>query len=217
MVFHVYSEPELLEQIRQEISAFVKVEDSKSSFPIKPPVRLSIDIRRLQKECPLLEATFFETMRLNTLSSSTKIVQQDFTMTESLADAQMQGRSMPYTYLFRKGDLILVPHALHQDDVRYWPEPEKFEPRRFWVENEKREGPGRPSVEYKTMKVWGGGASMCKGRGFAEAEVIVFAAAIFAMWDIEPVDGVWKNPGHASSGGTAKRKKDIRVRLRRRA
>lgn len=54
------------------------------------------------------------------------------------------------------------------------------------------------------------------GRSFAEREVIAFAAAILATWEIEPVDGKWIYPGAKLGSGTVNPVKDVRVRMRRR-
>ena len=225
MLFHVYSQPELLSQLRAELAPYVKMETRSLShqLPIKQPPKVSIDLKSLMNECPLLQATFFKTMRVDTLSSSVKRVMEDIIVTESLEDAELQGRSAPYTYRIPKGEVLWIPHTVHQKDGRYWPDPEKFEPRRFWVQQEQHNPDGKKSekgenakirVEYKTTKVWGGGSTMCKGKGFAEAEVVVFASAIYSMWDIEAVDGQWKHPGQSTSGGTAQPQEETRVRLR---
>ena len=226
MLFHVYSQPELLSQLRAEIEPYVKMEAlAPTQLLTKQPPKLSIDMKSLMNNCPLLQATFLETMRVNSLASSVKQVMEDIIITESSEDAEHQGRSMPFTYLIPKGEVLWLPHAVHQKDGRYWPKPEKFEPQRFWVQQEGKQNKGgkerekgdkeKIRVDYKTMKVWGGGSTMCKGKGFAEAEVIVFTAAILVMWDIEAVDG-WKHPGQSTGGGTAQPLKETRVRLRQR-
>jgi hypothetical protein len=79
----------------------------------------------------------------------------------------------------------------------------------------------RVKVEYKTMLPWGGGASMCKGRKFAESEVLIFVAAILTCWDIECIDEsgkpkAWGHPGHKGGSGAVVPATDVRVRLRRR-
>ena len=224
MLFHVYSQPGLLSDIRSEIEPYVKIGTlSPSQLPIKQPPKLSINMKSLMKDCPLLNATFLETMRVDTLFSSVKQVMEDIIITESPGDAEVQGRSTPYTYRIPKGEVLWLPNTIHQKDRRYWSDPEKFEPRRFWVQQDEQQkkgdktgqesGAANVRVDYKTMKVWGGGMTMCKGKGFAEAEVIMFTAAIFAMWDIEAVDGQWKHPGQSTGGGTAQPLKQTRVRL----
>ena len=225
MLFHVYSQPELLSQLRNEIEPYVKIDTMPATqFANKQPRKLSMNTKALMNDCPLLQATFLETMRVDSLSSSVKRVLEDITVTESLQDAEKQGRSVAYTYRIPKGEVLWFPHAVHQTDERYWSSPHEFEPRRFWVQEKEQQNEdgkrsaknemGKLRVDYKTMKVWGGGSTMCKGKSFAEAEVTMFTAAIFTMWDIEAVGGRWKHPGQTTSGGTAKPLRQTRVRLR---
>ena len=73
-------------------------------------------------------------------------------------------------------------------------------------------------VDYGTMKVWGGGKNMCKGKTFAEREVVLFAAAILMQWEIVPVadGGKWVHPGRYIGAGAVSPRKDVRVRMWRR-
>ena len=68
------------------------------------------------------------------------------------------------------------------------------------------------------MKVWGGGKTLCKGRAFAEREVVIFAAAIVMAWEIEPIEngGQWVHPGRNNGGSANVPKKGIKVRMWRR-
>jgi len=44
---------------------------------------------------------------------------------------------------------------------------------------------------------------MCKGRSFAFKEIMMFSAAIVAMWDIDTIDSrEWKMPSHRRGTGT---------------
>ena len=54
------------------------------------------------------------------------------------------------------------------------------------------------------------------GRNFAEREVLAFAAAILAAWDMEPVEGKWVHPGAKQASGTVSPVRDVRVRMMRR-
>jgi len=203
-----------LKAIREEIEPFVKIDRPTSELPIKPAPHLSIDIHGLKNNCPLLNGTFLETMRLNTLNASVREVMEDLTITESVEDALIQGHPEPRTYRIPKGEIVWLPHAVHQRDSRYWKDPDTFNPRRFWVVDEK--DPKKIEVDYRTLKVWGGGPTVCKGRKFAEVEVITFSSAIISMWEMEPVQGHWIHPGKTTGGGSAMPKKDVRVRMRRR-
>ena len=65
--------------------------------------------------------------------------------------------------------------------------------------------------------VTGGGHSMCKGRAFAQKEVLTFAAAIISLWDIEAVGGgPWKMPKHKKGTGTYLTNDNTKVWIKRR-
>ena len=199
MLFHLYSNSSLLAKVREELEPYVTPSDISSPAGQQSP-KISINLKSLQSDCPLLSAAFLETMRLNSLSQSTKTILQDFSVTESIEDAQMQGHAHPHTYDFKKGDILWLPHAVHQKDTRFWPEPDTFDPNRFLVRPDEKDGEdARLGVEYKTMKVWGGGGTMCKGKAFAEGEVAIFVAAILMVWDCEKIGdgGQWIDPGRS--------------------
>ena len=235
LLWYVYSDPDLLAEIRQEIGQCVKVITPKSELPIPEPDRLSMDIEALRKTCPLLKATYFETMRVAVHGTTYKSVTEDFTITESPEDAAMAGKSKPQTYKLLKGQWVCVPHSVHQKDERYFKDPAKFNPKRFYTFDEKN--PEEIVVEMGTMNPFGGGPNMCKGkfilsqptilvvsgsdvrilgRNFAEREVLAFAAAILAIWDVEPMGGKWTHPGSKLGSGTVSPVKDVRVRMKRR-
>ncbi len=215
VIWYIYSDADLKASILEEMAPFAHLTAVESDLPIAEPPKLTIDLDGLLHSCPLLKATFFETMRLVSPSTSYKAVAESFNITESAEDAALDGKPQPQTYRFTKGTYICIPHGVHSMDGRYWKNPQEFTPRRFFVKDEKND-PKKTSVDMGSMKVFGGGATMCKGRNFAEREVLVFVAAVLTCWDMEPVGGQWRHPGSVMGSGAFLPKKDVRVRLRRR-
>ena len=231
MTWYVFSNPSLLQEIRAEIAPYVRFcQAPDNGLPIKEQPKLDIDLASLWNKCPLLKGAFFETMRLEAASMSYKMIEEDFVVYEDARDAMLLGKKEPESWLFKKGELICLPHGVHQSDEKYFHDPQRFDPRRFWARDghvEKGQnghldadanGESDIKVEYKTMKVWGGGKQMCKGKTFAEREVILFAAAIIMQWDIVPVGdgGKWVHPGRQIGAGAVNPKKDVRVCMIRR-
>jgi cytochrome P450 len=217
VLWYVYQRPDLRAEIMKEIAPFAKLTAVHSDLPIKEPPRLTIDLEGLLRECPLFKATYFETMRMEAPSTTYKSVTETFHITESAEDAALAGKSQPQTYRFAKGTYICIPHGVHSMDGRYWKDPKTFNPRRFFVVDDNEKDPGqKPTVDMGTMKVFGGGSSMCKGRNFAEREVLILCAAILTVWDVEPVEGKWRDLGRVIGSGSLVPKRDVRVRLRRR-
>lgn len=213
-LLHILADPALLSGIRHEIAPYVKatrLSPQETGLPFTEPPRLSVDMDGLLNSCPLLKATYYETMRIDTAPFSYRELTADLTLTESEEDATLNGSSEPRTYNFRKGEYIAIPHGAHNKDPRYFPDPDRFDPRRFILTDPET---GKETVDLRTLRPYGGGTTMCKGRGFAEREILVLTAAIISLWDIEPADKAgWKIPGQKPSSTAFLPKKDIRVRL----
>jgi hypothetical protein len=163
--------------------------------------------------CHLLKATYAETARLDHNPMSYREIITDMTLTESEEDASLYGAAHPRSYHFRKGDILAVPAGAHHIDPRYFPDPETFDPYRFIVEDRET---GKKSVDWQTLRPFGGGATVCKGRLLADREVFSITASIISLWDIEPVNQEgWKHPGHKPATAVYIPARDVRVRLKR--
>ncbi|KAK7902569.1 hypothetical protein LTR67_002215 [Exophiala xenobiotica] len=226
LIWYVFSDACLLEELRREMAPYVRFRPAEDNgLPIKEAPRLEIDLASLWAKCPLLKGAFFETMRIEAASMSYKQLEDDFVVTETDEDAKLLGKSQPQSFLLRKGDYVAVPHGVHQSDEKYFRDPMRFDARRFWIKEEGDEesasgqdDPGAARVDYGSMRVWGGGKNMCKGKTFAEREVILFAAAIIMQWDMEPFEnaGKWVHPGRKIGAGAVNPVKPVRVRMKRR-
>lgn len=174
---NVFSRPELLSQLRDEIRANGLVE----------PGALSAE--RLKQECPLLNAAYRETLRLYAPMSNVRYVSAD----TIIAD----------TYLLRKGTVVqMAGQALHYDKARWGPDVESFNPKRFLhsTAGSKADANGSAlegkahAIHPATSRSFGGGASLCPGRHFAQAEILSLSAALLLGFDMDPVDGTTWNP-----------------------
>jgi hypothetical protein len=249
MLYHIYANPTLLRDIRSEIAPFVKT--TPSSFPnsaISEKPRLEINNVGLRANAKLLMGAFHETMRMEVISMTYKQITDDFTATESAQDAAIYGHGEnPLTYQFKRGDFVLTPHVVHHFDERYFANPHTFDARRFWVNSSASKGAGFGNeksastatdakdveVSYLTTHPWGGGAQLCKGKKFAESEVVLIVAAIVSSWEFTPakkgllgefskVEGeealkkAWKHPGRVRTAGTVRPQVDFNVIVERR-
>ena len=240
MCWYIFADPQLLSDMRTEVAPYVKVrrEEGGAVGGVREKQNAAeLDLDGLRKKCPLLQGVFLETMRCETSSTSYKKITDDIVLEESEEDALIFGRTKDdrKRYVLKKGDFAVVPHSVHQNDPRYFEHPERFDARRFWTVQSGKDGKVQPNgtsntssaerpdeepakeeveVSYKTMKPWGGGKEVCKGRRFAEGEVVLFVAAIVMFWDIEPADtkpfyaglgedmrGILKMDGRKKEGG----------------
>lgn len=216
-IMHIIADPELLSAIRQEIAPFVKAyrpgfEDT--GLPFTEPPRLSIDLDGLLNSCPLLKATYFETLRLDTAPFSYREAKTGLTLTESDEDAATDGVSEPRTYSFYKGDYLAIPHGAQARDPRCFPEPDKFDPYRFICNDPST---GKQTAGLRNLRPFGGGSTICKGRVFAERQILAFTASIISMWDIELVDDkVFNVPRPELTSGAYVPKSGVKARLQHR-
>jgi cytochrome P450 len=85
-------------------------------------------------------------------------------------------------FLIPKGSILLAPQIALHHDVRFWDEPERFNPERF-SEHEKTL---RPRFSYFPF---GAGSRQCIGEGLAWMEGVLVLAAIVQQWTIREVPG----------------------------
>ena len=194
----VYSTPGLLEEIRKEMAPHIKWSHASSS-----PEIVSIDMAALYSDCQLMKACIFESYRLANEATSIRYVVRPITIDDG-----------GYKHTLKPGTFVSAAHALTQRDPHVYADPDKFVPDRFL---ETDSASGKPVARYGRLRPWGAGAAMCKGRTFAERELMALGAAIMSSWDIEPAGGApWKLPAMVPGTGVKKPVKDIRVLIRRR-
>ncbi|SMR57129.1 unnamed protein product [Zymoseptoria tritici ST99CH_1E4] len=207
MITRIYADRALLAMLREEIAPHVKIAlPEKTGLPISEVPRIdAIDVDSLCSKCPLLKSCYIECLRLDSASWSMKVVQKDFVLQSREKDGQ--------SWKLRKGECAHAAHDLHNTDPKYFERPEVFKPDR----HVKTEESGERVADMGSIRPYGGGVSMCKGRAFALKESLLFAAAIISMWEFEPADGKkWKIPGHRKATSVYGTNDSTRVLVRRR-
>ncbi|KAH3976312.1 hypothetical protein HBH98_160140 [Parastagonospora nodorum] len=212
MLMQINSRPEVLSDIREEIAPYVHISPTGERGPTGFP-KLSIDVDGLMKHCPLLKASFYETMRMNMAGLGVREIIKDVVLKESAEDAALFGKKRPQSYTIPAGSTLVIANGPMQMDQRIFANPEEFHPERFF-----EDGPdGTTRVTMKNLHTFGGGMYKCKGRYFAEKEVMIFASSLLVMWDISPIEGeVLEVPGMGNVGGSRRPIEDVRVKLTRR-
>ena len=197
VVAFVYVDQELLAKVREELDPLIKVSETEGGKKIE-----DLDMEGIARRCPVFKAAYMETFRCAHEPTSLRYVQQDFNVTDP-----SHGNDAKPIY-FQKGTFMTFPHTVQQFDRSIYPEPEEFRVDRFLKESE-----GVLKVDYGNLKPWGEGSGACKGRLFAEREVLMTAALIVRCWDIQAVDGVWKMPKKIPGTGVMKPSSSLRVRV----
>ncbi|KAM0078191.1 hypothetical protein ACKRZS_009715 [Fusarium odoratissimum] len=196
-LLYVYSTPGLLKRIRDEISPYVTLSDGG-----KPEIK-SMDFPSLFRKCQLFKACIFETYRLVNEPTSIRYVTQPVSLNDGNIKHDLQ-----------EGTYISVPLALKNKNPSIYEDPDTFIPDRFLDTDPET---GKAMARYGKLKPWGLGAAMCKGRTFAEKEIISLGSAVVSLWDISPAEGEWKLPAMIPGTGVKRPVSDIRVVISRRS
>lgn len=206
MLFELYRDPELLAQVRAEIAPCVGL--SQPAGGSGPPRLDALDLDGLIHHCPRLKAAYMETLRIYTGS---------WTMRRLNEDVVFDDKAKPEQYLLQKGTYAHVAQKMHQLDPEYYPNPTEWHHGRHLRKTVDDEGRKTLVADMGTMRLYGGGPSMCKGRAFALREMLLHAAAIISLYDMQPPHGQpWETPKTYKLAATRHPKKPIRVWITRR-
>jgi cytochrome P450 len=80
-----------------------------------------------------------------------------------------------------KGAVVIVAPAITQQDARWWPEPQRFDPRRFTPEAKA----ARPRLTYFPF---GAGTRICIGESFAWMEGVLILATLAQRWRVRVLE-----------------------------
>ena len=194
--------PGLVERIRDETKAlFQKISDEDES------PYLDSEVASIGHSCPMLKACYLETLRLDgEIRSIRKVKKEACIPADEEAASSIMHKLSP-------GDYVHTFHHLHHRDPKFFPDPQAFKPERFLIRVE-----NGFKIDQGTLRPYGAGFSMCKGKVIAERVILYTVAAILQDWEMEPANAAigWKIPSHISTAGVCKPKEDVRVILRRR-
>lgn len=195
LLTYVYSTPGLLPRVRQEITPYLTL-DGKGELT-------ALDIASLSRSCPLLKACIYETYRLVNEANSIRYLTSPVPLSSS---------SSSTTTTLPSHTFISALMSLPDHDPTVYTSPETFVPERFLETS----ADGKLVARYGKLRPWGVGAGMCKGRTFAEKEILAVGAAVMGMWDVGPVGGKWELPERIPGTGVQKPVRDVRVVITRR-
>ena len=168
VLYDIYSRPQLLGAIRQEIvSNAIRETDS----------GLTLDIASLKTQCPLLLSAWQETQRTrHSLSGSRYVVE----------DTLLAGQ-----YLLKKNNLIYLPFKpIHTNPTIWGPQAGAYDPYRFMpVQAGKTDT--RSKVLPSNFLPWGTPPYICPTRQFISTIIMVVMAVMVTKVDLTPERGSW--------------------------
>lgn len=158
-LFDIYSRPDLLTRVRDEIreNALHVAEDSQTAY---------IDVADIRDSCPLLVSAFQESLRSR--SRGAAVARYVF------EDTLIEGK-----YLLKKGGTLQMPGVpIHGHPTSWGSSAAEFDPERFLKSNPRKTG---------GFLGFGVSPSICPGRHFASSEILSFAAAMILRFDLTPM------------------------------
>ncbi|KAI2368225.1 hypothetical protein LOY91_004559 [Ophidiomyces ophidiicola] len=173
-IFDIYSRPELLAELRAEITEVaIKSQRQEDGITVH-----TIDLADIRNKCSLLVSTFQEVLRLRSCAAPTRIVREDIEV-----DSQC---------FLRKGSIVQMPAYFMSREILTWgPDAESFNPRRFVPSN----GGGKENRHKAPgFMAFGTSPNICPGRHFASGVVVATVAMLMLRFDIQPVAGSWEPP-----------------------
>lgn len=192
MVCFVFSRPELVRELRQEVEGLV-VAGGKSDEEEgdKKTTKVMLTAGTVEERCPLLMACYKETQRVAVHQVSTRTVMRDVVLRDA------EGRE----YLLKEGGVVqLVIGAGHGMEEYWGKDGGDFRPERFLAgKGEDGEASGGVRATRVAFQPFGGGLHLCPGRQFAFAEMMAVMVTLLLAFELEPLEGTeWVLPEFAT-------------------
>ena len=176
MLYHIYSDPVVLDDCRKEVPKVMTVVHAAQGT-----VSRNLDITRLKSACPILGSCFQEVLRRHAVGTSVRQVMHDTVLDNK--------------YLLKKDSIIIMPSVVVHTDPSIWgPDVSAFDHKRFL----KRSHPvgSAKSTTHKgpspsAFRAFGGGTTLCPGRHFATTVTMAITVMFVMRYDIVPVEGHW--------------------------
>ncbi|PMD20282.1 cytochrome P450 [Hyaloscypha hepaticicola] len=201
---YILSSPSFLHHIQKEVESIVKKGNGEDGTE-----EAIMDITLFQSHCPLLVATFHETLRLINAATSVRAVVEPTTLTSSTSSS---------TFSLKSPSVIQLPSGITHTSPSIWgPDASSFTPERFLPDAKSKLDKETRRKQNQGYFPFGGGKHLCPGRHFAMMEILAFVAGIVVGFEVQGMDTV---PERAFQKlGTAVRKPvaDVEVGVKRRA
>ncbi|KAF7546688.1 hypothetical protein G7Z17_g8244 [Cylindrodendrum hubeiense] len=184
-LLELYQDPVLLAQVREEIAPFVNIVQPAHEFGGSiwvPPKVEGIDMEALVTKCPLLKATYLETVRVYGGGWSAKWLKEDVVLKED-------GKPL---CVLKKGTYAHVLHELHHSDPKYFPKPREWEATRHLQDSVDGKA---AQANRGSVRPYDGSLTLCDDSGFTLRKMLLHTAVIISLYNFKPVDrGKWNIP-----------------------
>lgn len=153
ILIRVYSNPRLVQEVRNEIRPFAKASQPPPVFGIPEPARLEINDASLVRSCPLLKACLYECLRLHSKPISMRLVQKNLTILESRDNGRAIEGDQPQSFVLEAGDFAASLLNAHAHDPNLYESANSFRPGRFLRSDGSVQG--QRTLVQGALKPWG--------------------------------------------------------------
>ncbi|KAJ4254534.1 hypothetical protein NW762_010133 [Fusarium torreyae] len=161
----VFTNPDYISRIRDEIESILILKDTSEGRTA------TFDVRKLEKDCPFLNAVYQEVLRFYAHPVGNRMVMQD----TKIQDAEGN------KYLLKKGVNVQWPPMVTQSNDTIWgQDADAFRPERFLDVTAQDEKLRRGAI-----LAFGGGRHLCPGRKFALSEILGLVGVIVLGFEVE--------------------------------
>lgn len=169
-IYHVFSDPALLETVREEAKAAGLHEDA-DALPSSLEELAKLD------DLPILTSTMKEALRIHASGAAARMVMEDH---------MLDGR-----YLLKRDSYVFIANkAAHFDQDCWGNNVDRFIANRFDNGGEK--------IHPIAFRGFGGGVNLCPGRVFSTKLITAVTASLALRYDINPLtkSRAWEDPEH---------------------
>jgi cytochrome P450 len=168
MIFDIFSRPELLEEVRDQVAQYAVQVDAQGVH--------TIDLAEIKEKCPLLVSAFQEMLRLRSNTVPIRVLYEDTILNDK--------------YLLKAGGILQMPaHAINRDETIWGSDADEYDPHRFVKINQ-----SDSRKKANGFLSFGTSPHVCPGRHFATGEILALTAMLVLRYDIVPLDGEWNEP-----------------------
>lgn len=167
-LYHIYSDPALLNKIRAEAKTALSVTIDQVGSQ-----RYALDVVKLRTACPLINSIFQEVLRFRAVNASFRLV---------IKDVMLQDR-----YLLKKDSVVFMPNRVIHHDTNIWgSNAQEFVADRFVQQPQK--------IHQGAYLAFGGGVALCPGKHLATWTSLAIVAMFALRYEARPVNNRWINP-----------------------
>ncbi|KAL8789559.1 MAG: hypothetical protein Q9195_006786 [Heterodermia aff. obscurata] len=182
VIYHVYSSPNLLQDLRQELGAQTKREE----------IAQGERDEKGESRNPILASIVKETIRAHTTGATTRYVARDTALSALSSSSTNKNRE----YLLKRGSLVVIPmESIHANTSLWGHDAERFDPHRFCKDTNGLKEDGtrvRLTNRATAFRAFGSGANICPGRFLAAGGIERVIEMLVRDWEIKPVKERWE-------------------------